>query len=281
MLAVGLVTQRAVVVRRQQALAAAQSAHVLEAAVQLEQACCEGEEAGKAALEHILEALTQQGPEPVAEAVTQHLHELAAAVRQPWADLAELMWQFDAHVQDRLAALSESQAMGYQLGRGLAETYWALDSEQQDGSASWGFLLGERRCGELSRLTGRLAAYMGEYTASAIAGSLEVWKSVVSTPAWLGHPARADVALYNQIRRWYELIILGQDPTTLIGPAAVMRNYRTLARALKLFWPQLLATILGLGSLVTLLFLVNRTAPRPGRRPCPASWPPSASRWPA
>jgi hypothetical protein len=256
-LAAGLVIQGAMVARRQQALAVVQFSHAPEATVQLEQACCAGEEAGKAALEHVLEALTQQGPAPVAEAIIQHLQELAAAARQPWADLAELMWQFDAHVQDRLAALSQTQAIGYQLGRGLAETYWALDSSQQEGSASWGFLLGARRCDELSRLTGRLAVYMREYTAPAIAGSLEVWKAVVSTPAWLGHPAQADVALYNQIRRWYELVVLGQDPTTLIGPAAVIRNYRTLTRAVKLFWPQLLALILSLASLVALLYLVN------------------------
>ncbi len=78
------------------------------------------------------------------------------------------MWQSDAHIQDRLAALSERAAIGYQWGCGLADTYWALDSAQQ-ADAGWGFLLGERRCGELSRLTGRLAEYMGEYTASAIA----------------------------------------------------------------------------------------------------------------
>jgi hypothetical protein len=200
---------------------------------------------------------SEHGQPAAAEAIGQHLRALTAAARQPWADLAELMWQFDAHVQDRLAALSESQAIGYQLGRGLADTYWALNPGQEHGSASWSFLLGERRCGELSRLTGRLAVYMGEYTASAIAGSLEVWKAVVAAPVWLGHPDQADVALYSQIRRWYELIILGQDPTTLIGPAAVMRNYRTLARALQLFWPQLLATTFGLAALVTLLFLVN------------------------
>ena len=256
-LAAGLALQVATVARRQQALAAVQFAHAPQATVQLEQACCAGEEAGKAALEHALETLAQQGPEAVAQAVTQRLQELAAAARQPWADLAELMWQFDAHIQDRLAALSQTQAIGYQLGRGLAETYWALDSSQQEGSASWGFLLGERRCDELSRLTGRLAAYMPEYTAPAIAGSLEVWKAVVSTPTWLGHPARADAALYNQIRRWYELVVLGQDPTTLIGPAAVIRNYRTLTRAVKLFWPQLLATIVSAASLVALLYLVN------------------------
>jgi len=242
-----------VVDRRRQALAAAQFARAPEAAVRNEQACCAGEEAGLAALEHVIDT-SAEGQQ---SAIAQHLDEFAVAARQPWADLAELMWQFDAHVQDRLAALSESRAIGYQLGRGPADTYWALNPGQEHGSASWRFLLGERRCGELSRLTGRLAVYMGDYTAPAIAGSLEVWKAVVSTPGWLGDAQKTGQALYSQIRRWYELIVLGQDPTTLIGPAAVMRNYRTLARAFRLFWPQLLATVFGLGALITLLFLVN------------------------
>jgi hypothetical protein len=98
---------------------------------------------------------------------------------------------------------------------------------------------------------------MGEYTAPAIAGSLEVWKAVVRTPAWLGDPYQADLALYGQIRRWFELIVLEQDPTTLVAPAAVMKNYHTLSRAVKLFWPELVATIVGVGFLVTLLFLFN------------------------
>ena len=199
----------------------------------------------------------EAGAEGQHDVVAQHYGELAAAARQPWADLAELIWQFDAHVQDRLAALSESQAIGYQLGRGLADTYWALNPGQEHGSASWSFLLGDRRCDELQRLTGRVAAYMGEYTAAAIAGSLEVWRAVVAAPGWMGDPTQTSHALYSQIRRWYELIVLRQDPTTLIGPAAVMRNYRTLARAFQLFWPELAATVFGLAALITLLFLVN------------------------
>jgi hypothetical protein len=63
--------------------------------------------------------------------------------------------------------------------------------------------------------------------------------------------------LYSQIRRWYELIILRQDPTTLIGPAAVMKNYRTVTRAVQLFWPQLVATFFGVAFLITLLVLVS------------------------
>jgi hypothetical protein len=257
-LAGGLAAQQAVVARRRQSLAAAQFAHAPQATVQLEQGCCDGEEAGRAALEDVIEILRQASPEAAAPVIARHQDELAAAARQPWADLADLIWQFDAYIQDRLAAVSAKQAIAYQLGRGLADTYWALDPGQQSGSASWSFLLGERRCGELSRLTGRLAVYMGEYTASAIAGSLEVWKAVVITPTWLGYPDEAAAALFSQIRRWYELIILGQDPTTLIRPAAFIRNYRMLIRALQIFWPELAAIVVGLASLITLLFLVTR-----------------------
>jgi hypothetical protein len=107
-LAAGLATQRAVVARRRQALAAAQFSHAPEATVQLEQAGCAGEEAGKAALEHVIETLDQQGPEAAAQAIAQHQNELADAARQPWAELAELLWKFDANVQDRLAAVSET-----------------------------------------------------------------------------------------------------------------------------------------------------------------------------
>jgi hypothetical protein len=242
------------------------------APVGLELAGCAGEEAGAAALEQVIAVLRQAAeasPEEnpganreiaahaVAEAIRQRQQELAAAAQGPWSELAELIWQFDAHVQDRLAAVSESQAIGYQLGRGLADTYWALDPGQPSGSTSWGFLLGERRCDELSRLTGRLAGYMGEYTAPAIAGSLEIWKDVARMPRWLGDPQHAEQALYSQIRRWFELVILGQDPTTLIRPAAGLKNFKTLQRAFRLFGPELVATVVGLGFLVALLFLIN------------------------
>ncbi len=280
----GLAAQRAVIARRRQAIAAAQEQEQAAAAVELERAGCAGEEAGAAALEQVIavlrqaaeanpqvgpetaakpspEAGTQPSPETAAqagaEAIRQRQQVLAAAAQGPWSELAELIWQFDAHVQDRLAAVSESQAIGYQLGRGLADTYWALDPGQPSGSTSWGFLLGERRCDELSRLTGRLAAYMGEYTAPAIAGSLEIWKDVARMPGWLGDPQRAQQALYSQIRRWFELVILGQDPTTLIRPAAGLKNFKTLQRALRLFGPELAATAVGLGFLVALLFLIN------------------------
>ena len=63
--------------------------------------------------------------------------------------------------------------------------------------------------------------------------------------------------MYQQIRRWYELIVLGQDPTTLVKPDGLISSYRIFGRAIRLFWPQLVATIIGLGFLVTLLVLLG------------------------
>jgi hypothetical protein len=185
------------------------------------------------------------------------LQAIVATTQPAWENLAELIWRFDAHIQDQLTATSETQANAYQLGRALAETYWALDTAQDDGSSGWHFLLGDERCSEMERLVGRLGAYMGEFTAPAIVGSVEIWNEVAKTAAWHADRQLAASALYSQIRRWYELIILGQDPTTLISPYRLLKGYRTVGRALKLFWPQLVATLVGLGFLVALLVLLT------------------------
>ncbi len=174
-----------------------------------------------------------------------------------WDAFAELIYKFDAHIQDNLAAKSDTQACGYQLGRGLAECFWALDPDVEDGQpspAAWWFLLGEARCLELSKLLGRLETYMDPYTASAIAGSIEVWKHVAADAAWRSAAQRD---LRRQIRRWYELLVLGQDPTTLIKPYALLRNYRVLLQAVRIFWGPLALAALGVGALAVLVALLG------------------------
>lgn len=286
----GLLVQQAVLLERQQAVAAARQALAraqqrvtelaghpakaaaaaaravtkAETAVRLEQACRTGENAGLTALTEVIEILqqaTESDPQTAvqtgAAAITERLQRIATAAQQPWADLADLIWRFDAHVQDGLTAASETSAIGYQLGRGLAETYWALDPADVTGSTGWSFLLGSERCGELTRLVGRLAPYLNKYTPPAIAGSVEVWKEVARTPAWRGEGTKAEQDLYSQIRRWFELIILGQDPATLINPGAMIKNYRAVGRAMKLFLPQLVELLVGLGFLVALLVYLS------------------------
>ena len=271
--------QQDVVDKRWQAVADAEQAlanakteakPAAEATVKLEQATADGEQKGLTALQDgaaaLQRAFGQQADSATASkaslaALHSELGTLAESAHQAWEDLAELLWDFDAHIQDVLAAGGESQAVGYQLGRGLAETYWALDPAEDEGSTGWDFLLGEERCDELGRLTGRLGAYMSPYTAPAVAGTVVIWKAIASAPDWRGIDrdalAVAQEALYRQTRRWYELIVLAQDPTTLIKPYALMTNYRTVLRAFKLFWPQLVGTIVGLGALGALLILLS------------------------
>ncbi len=240
--------------------AAERSVAHAEAALQLVQETCAAETAGLATLKQVI-ATIEQAPaagagQAGADAIRDQLQAVDTAAQGPWADLAELIWRFDAHIQDQLSAASEDQATAYQLGRGLAETYWALDADQVSGSTGWTFLLGHERCYELARLAGRLSAYFCEFTAPAIAGSIEVWKEVAKTPDWRAVP-KADAALYQQSRRWYELLILGQDPTTMIKPGAILKDYRAILRTLRLFWPQLAATVIGLAFLVVLLVLLG------------------------
>ena len=90
-----------------------------------------------------------------------------------WLKFAKLLYKWDAHIQDTLLSASDAQANAYELGRGLAETYWALEpgavqTITVDGVAlpnpvSWSFLLGEERRAIMSRLLGRLVAYFRRF----------------------------------------------------------------------------------------------------------------------
>lgn len=171
---------------------------------------------------------------------------------QRWDALAELIYKFDAHIQDTLAARSDTQLCSYQMGRAMAEAYWALNPTVPTGtddSSAWWFLLSRQRCREIGRLAGRLCRYFNPYTSPAIAGSAMVWTNVAADPNWRGD---AVPALYQQIRRWYELTIVAEDPTTLIGPYALLRNFRMVTRVLRAFWIQFV--LIGLGAAALIAF---------------------------
>jgi hypothetical protein len=166
-----------------------------------------------------------------------------------WDVLQDLIFHFDQHIQDTLASEADTVASGYQLGRALAEPYWALEPDLPNSvksPAAWWFLLGPERCGEMGRLVGRLSAYFHPYTAAAVAGSVQVWKHVAVDPTWREN---ADDDLYLQTRRWYELVVMGQDPTTLVQPYALIRNFRMVKRALRIFWPELSGAVIAAAAL--------------------------------
>ena len=204
------------------------------------------------------------------DAIDRAAHELARAraahppdpvgATRAWVALASLVWQFDAHVQDQLTAVSDTQACGYQLGRGLAECYWALDLASPKGWGCWQFLFDAHRCAELTRLMGRLSGYLQDFSASAIAGSLEVWKLLAGDEQWRRQPTVQE-DLYSQIRNWYELLVLNQDASRLVQPYHLLRNWRVTVKAIRTFLPQLLLGAAGLVALLVFIFAIGEKHP--------------------
>ena len=182
-----------------------------------------------------------------------------------------------------LAAQSETQASAYQLGRGLAEAYWALDLKagcEPPTVNSWTFLLGRDRCDELTRIAGRLSAYFNPFAAPALAGTLQLWGAIARNPTWrivgqaddkLGRQTPNDtpdsseerathdahLALYLQTRNWYGLLIIGQDPATLTEPYEVFANWHLWRSLIKGFWLPLATALVSLGLVVALIALTE------------------------
>jgi hypothetical protein len=187
-----------------------------------------------------------------------------AARDEAWHDVAELIHEWDAAIQDQLTARADILACGYLLGRGLAEIYWALaPADEQlcaDGSTpsagSWAFLLHDDRRHELSRMVGRIAPYLDPLTPVAVSGSLEAWGYVAADPDWCGRED-APAELYEQLRRWYQLLILGQDPTTLVKPSMILHGRRTTLRIFRAFWPQLVFGVLSLATVAAFVVLLS------------------------
>jgi hypothetical protein len=184
-----------------------------------------------------------------------------ASTETVWPEVAAFFLRWDARFQDVLVARSEALANGYLLGRGLAECFWGLGPETEwtiDGAVSAvspALLLGADRRRELSRMLGRLEpGTTHELTPAAVAGSLEAWGVVVADTAWSHDPHLPDV-LYEQVRRWYQLIVLAQDPTTLIRPYARLANPTNLVKAARMFWPQIVLALVSV-ALVAAFFTV-------------------------
>jgi hypothetical protein len=179
-----------------------------------------------------------------------------ADVNAAWGKVAHSLWLLDAAIQNQLTSRSDIQACGYQLGRGLAETYWALDPASSEGWDSWTFLFDKARCNELTRLTGRMTAYLQPFSASAIAGSLEVWKSLALDGAWRRQPT-VQTDLYAQTRTWYELLVMNKDPSADIRPYQLIRNWRPTLKAMIIFLPQMLLFGLGIGGVFLLVYFLS------------------------
>lgn len=151
-----------------------------------------------------------------------------------WQMTAELIWVWDAAIQDQLASGDFGRSSAYQLGRGLAESYWLLDLNAAAGtSRSWLHLLGNNRVAALGLLCRRLSASIGTVTSPAIEASIQAWAPVAQHPDQYLDPR---AKLGEQLLVWRDLLLTQRDPTSLV-PANILakesRRLLPLANAFK------------------------------------------------
>ncbi len=152
-----------------------------------------------------------------------------------WGLLASFLWAWDEAIQDQFATQGFGTASSYELGRGLAESYWALFPSKGGGS-SWGFLLGKNRVDALVENCRRLAPIIGTLTAGAVEATIRSWGDVAAKlaadPGADTDPEKA--ALLQQITVWRDLLVTGRDPLTMVDP-------HDLAKVARRPWPLLRA----------------------------------------
>jgi hypothetical protein len=168
-----------------------------------------------------------------------------------WAQkegVADLFYSWDAQIQDSLV-VSSSQAAAYQLGRGLAETHWALYPDR-DGTqmGSWGFLFGPQRQQTVRRLAARLSPYLGSLVIAAIDAPFTTWAALAND-----HQRRTKTSirakLYQQGLLWRDLVRGERQPLELSTPAAKdvwkqLAMYREAVDTLKV--PLVVGTLAGI-----------------------------------
>lgn len=141
------------------------------------------------------------------EALKKQLEERETAQDRPkvWEGATKGFFQWDAHIQDALV-LEAPRTTGFQLGRGLAETYWALETDKQpDEMGSWEFVLGSRRSEILQRFAARLSSYLGTSVVAAIEGPLAAWATLAEDPDLRSKP-EVMIDLYKQGLLWRDLV---------------------------------------------------------------------------
>jgi hypothetical protein len=202
---------------------------------------------------HTLAALATQLGVPAEDA------EASLADDRSWSQQSTYFFELDSRIQDSLTWRNDAAANGYLLARGLAECYWGLgpdDAWEENGEqtgVSLGFLFGADRRRELTRMLGRLkGGQVHSLSAAAISGSIEAWGGVADDPAWSGAPDLRD-QLYEQVRRWYQLLVLDQDPTTLVKPYAKLSSPRGFLRFMRLYRLQIIIGIVAI-LLITAFF---------------------------
>lgn len=171
-------------------------------------------------------------------------------VAKAWEAAAEAIYFWDEQIQDGLGVSAELLA-AYQLGRGLAEAFWALDPDAPEPDkpatttstdspphpGSWEFLLGPRRQQMLGAYLGLLEGAFAPLTGSAVRGPLGNWCTLVANRQVRGRSEPSLIALRGQLHNWRDVLLGSRDPISFakhFGLKLAFRQARRVAQTLPL-----------------------------------------------
>lgn len=171
-------------------------------------------------------------------------------VAKAWEAAAEAIYYWDEQIQDGLGVSAELLA-AYQLGRGLAEAFWALDPDAPEPAkpasttstdspphpGSWEFLLGPHRQQMLGAYLRLLEGAFAPLTGSAVRGPLTNWCAFVANKQVRSRPEPALVALREQLHNWRDVLLGSRDPISFakgFGLKLALRQARRVAQTLPL-----------------------------------------------
>ena len=167
-------------------------------------------------------------------------------VAKAWEAAAEAIYYWDEQVQDGLGVSAELLA-AYQLGRGLAEAFWALDPDAPEPDTkptvtstlspphpgSWEFLLGPRRQLMLVAYLGLLEGAFAPLTGSAVRGPLAHWCTLVGNKQVRKESEAALVALRGQLRNWRDVLLGSRDPISFAKGFGLGQAFRQAFRVVQ------------------------------------------------
>jgi hypothetical protein len=164
-------------------------------------------------------------------------------VAKAWEAAAEAIYYWDEQIQDGLSVSAELLA-AYQLGRGLAEAFWALDPDAPEPDTkptvastlspphpgSWEFLLGPRRQLMLGSYLAMLEGAFAPLTGSAVRGPLTRWCALVGDRQVRNRSEAALVALRGQLHNWRDVLLGYRDPISFAKGFGLKLAFRQALR---------------------------------------------------
>jgi hypothetical protein len=167
-------------------------------------------------------------------------------VGKAWEQVADAIYYWDEQIQDGLGVSAELLA-AYQLGRGLSETFWALNpdapapaekpslqsTDSPPDPASWEFLLGPRRLQMLGACLALIEGALAPLSSPAVKGPLGRWCQLVADQQVRSRSHDAQLALRSQLQNWRDVLLGARNPTSFAKHPGFRQALRQALRVMQ------------------------------------------------